>query len=164
MSRPDNVFNNSRFIVSSTASFTKLDLLNLLKADTQKRFERFQQQLPSKMVAEADFKPLYSVTRAKTILNLNFIPAQQSMLDMAEYFLANNLVSSAGDTAKEAALTALHTDTDAMFKEMVSLGIATEGQVRGMQTNINQKRFTGQYYMNMWNPKIIDARKRRLAG
>ena len=54
------------------------------------------------MVAEADFKPLYSVTRAKAILNLNFIPAQQSMLDMAEYFLANNLVSSAGDTAKEA--------------------------------------------------------------
>ena len=46
-----------------------------------------------------------------------------------------------------------------MFK-MVSLGIATEGQVRGMQTNINQKRFTGQYYMNMWNPKIIDARKK----
>lgn len=145
------------------------------------------------MLQDETFRPLFSQTRAKDILKLDFIPTQQSMVEMAEWFIQNNMFEKKdvpADASNDGA-PARHTDVNVMFAEMVELALSTEDQVRfqttfgpgfartfapldsfsvdlaqvkGMTKNIADKRFTPEYYISMWTPKIAEARRTKAAA
>lgn len=187
----------SRFLVTSASSFTKLDLANQLRQDSGNRFvsthtadlpvdsgpcltdclcKQDSYALPKTMLVEPPggmYRPLFSQTRAKDILKLDFIPTQQSMVEMAEWFIQNNMFenknvqpegAAPADSAGGDVLPARHTDFNVMFKEMIELGLSTEEQVKGMAKNVADKRFTSEYYISMWTPKIVEARRVKAAA
>lgn len=88
------------------------------------------------MLQDETFRPLFSQTRAKDILKLDFIPTQQSMVEMAEWFIQNNMFEKKdvpADASNDGA-PARHTDVNVMFAEMVELALSTEDQVRFQTT------------------------------